>query len=191
MTPPPAGEITRWLRNWGEGDQAALDRLMPAVYQELRRVARSYLRSERPDHTLQPTALIHEAYLRLIAQQFPAWQSRAHFYGIAAQLMRQILVEHARAHRAAKRGGGGEKLSLDGGGGYSVERVADLVALDDALTALAALDERKCRVIELRFFGGLNVEETAEALGISVATVGRELRLARAWLHRELANAGG
>jgi len=162
--------------------------LMPVVYRELRKLAGSYLRGERPDHTLQPTALIHEAYLRLVDQSFPQWRNRTHFYGVAAQLMRQILVEHARGQAAAKRGGGAQKLSLEDATIFSRERAADLVALDDALTALAAFDARKCRVIELRFFGGLSVEETAEALGISVATVGRELRLAQAWLHRQMSN---
>lgn len=172
--------------DWSRGNKAALDQLMPVVYQELRKIARGYLRGERSDHTLQPTALIHEAYLRLINQNLPEWQSRTHFYGVAAQMMRQILVEHARGHAAAKRGGGGQKLSLDDATIFSRERASDLVALDDALNNLAAFDARKCRVIELRFFGGLSVEETAEALGISVATVGREVRLAQAWLHREM-----
>jgi len=186
MQTSPSDNLTRLLRDWSKGDRAALDQLMPVVYDELRKIARSYLRGERPTHTLQPTALIHEAYVRLIAQNFPAWQSRAHFYGVAAELMRQILVDHARSHRAAKRGGGDQQLALDDATIFSKERAGDLVALDDALTALAALDQRKCRVVELRFFGGLSVEETAEVLGISVATVGREMRLAQAWLHREM-----
>ena len=186
MHPQPSKEITQLLRDWSRGDKQALDHLLPAVYQELRKIASGYLRGERAGHTLQPTALIHEAYLRLIDQNFPPWQSRTHFFGVAAQLMRQILVEHARSHQAAKRGGGGQKLSLDEATVYSVEQAADLVALDDALRTLAALDERKCRVVELRFFGGLSVEETAEVLGVSVATIGREQRLAQAWLHREV-----
>ncbi|HKG22909.1 MAG TPA: sigma-70 family RNA polymerase sigma factor [Blastocatellia bacterium] len=185
MQTPPSDDVTRLLLDWSRGDRAALDQLMPVVYDELRKIAQSYLKGERPAHTLQPTALIHEAYVRLIAQNIPAWQSRAHFYGIAAQLMRQILVDHARGYNAAKRGGG-QKLSLDDATIFSEERASDLVALDDALAALAALDQRKCRVIELRYFGGMSVEETAEALGVSVATVGRELRLAQAWLHREV-----
>jgi RNA polymerase sigma factor (TIGR02999 family) len=185
MQTPPSNDVTQLLLDWSKGDRAALDQLMPVVYEELRKIARSYLKGERPTHTLQPTALINEAYVRLVAQNFPAWQSRAHFYGVAAELMRQILVDHARSHRAAKRDGG-HKLSLDDATIFSKERAADLVALDDALTALAALDRRKCRVVELRFFGGLSIEETAEVLDISVATVGREMRLAQAWLHREM-----
>ena len=187
MQTPPSDDLTGLLRDWSKGDRAALDQLMPVVYQELRKIARSYLKGERPTHTLQPTALIHEAYVRLVAQNFPAWKSRTHFYGVAAELMRQILVDHARSHRAAKRDGG-RKLALDDTAIFSSERAADLIALDDALTALASFDQRKCRVIELRFFGGLSVEETAEVLGISIATVGREMRLAQAWLHREMDN---
>ena len=160
---------------------------MPAIYQELQKLAGAYLRHERPGHTLQPTALIHEAYLRLIDQKVPEWQNRRHFFGVAAQLMRQVLIEHARAHRTAKRGGGEEKLALDEALVYTQEKAAELVALDDALQALAQLDARKARIIELRYFGGLSLEETAEVLEISIATIGREMRLAQAWLHRELA----
>jgi len=190
MQRPPSSDVTQLLLDWSQGDQAALDQLMPIVYHELRKIASGYLKGERPEHTLQPTALIHEAYLRLISQNFPEWQSRTHFFGVAAQLMRQILVEHARNHAAAKRGGGAQKLALDDATIFSAERASDLVAVDDALHSLAALDARKCRVIELRFFGGLSVEETAEVLGISVATVGREVRLALAWLHREMSREG-
>jgi RNA polymerase sigma factor (TIGR02999 family) len=179
-------EITQLLHKWRDGDRAALDQLMPVVHQELRKLADSYLRGERPGHTLQPTALINEAYLRLIKQDFPEWQSRKHFYGVAAQLMRQILVEHARGRAAAKRGGGGQKISLDEAPTFSQEQAADLVALDDALTALAKFDERKARVVELRYFGGFSIEEIAGALDISVATVGREMRMAQAWLRREM-----
>ncbi len=186
METPPPNEITNLLRRWSQGDRAALDQLMPSVYQELRKVADSYLRQERPDHTLQPTALINEAYLRLVKQDFPEWQSRRHFFGVAAQLMRQILVEHARARAADKRGGGARTYSLDEALSFSAEKAAELVALDDALVALARFDERKVRVIELRYFGGLSLEETAEALGVSVATVGNEMRVARAWLRREM-----
>jgi RNA polymerase sigma factor (TIGR02999 family) len=185
QTPP--NEITQLLRKWSEGDRAALNELMPVVYQELRKLAGGYLRGEKPGHTLQPTALINEAYLRLVKQDFPEWQSRKHFYGVAAQLMRQILVEHARARATAKRGDGAQKISLDEAPAFSQERAADLVALDDALTALADFDERKARVVELRYFGGLSVEEVAGALDISVATVGREMRMAQAWLRREMA----
>ena len=185
-----ASEITRLLVDWSEGRREALDQLMPVVYQELRKIAAGYLRRERPDHTLQPTALIHEAYLRLMNGAPPSWLSRAHFYGVAARVMRQLLVEHARAHAAVKRGGGARKVDLDDATLFSEGRAADLVALDDALVALSAFDDRKGRVIELRFFAGLSLDETAEALGISVATVGRELRLAQAWIQRELGRAG-
>ncbi len=180
-------EITYLLRRWSQGDQAALDRLMPVVYQELRKLAHSYLRRERSDHTLQPTALINEAYLRLVRQDFPEWQGRRHFYGVAAQLMRQILVEHARSHASAKRGGGERKFALDEALTFSEEKAADLVALDDALTSLARFDGRKVRILELRYFGGLSLEETSVALDLSVSTISHEIRLARAWLRREMA----
>ncbi|MEK7834342.1 MAG: ECF-type sigma factor, partial [Acidobacteriota bacterium] len=164
MQTPPVKEVTQLLVNWRQGDEDALAQLMPIVYQELRKIADSYLRRERSDHTLQPTALIHEAYLRLIDQNIEQWQSRAHFYGVAARLMRQILVEHARNRSAGKRGGDVAKLALDEALDYSQDQAAELVALDDALTALAAFDARKCRVIELRYFGGMSLEETATAL---------------------------
>ena len=180
-------EVTQLLIDWGRGDQAALDQLLPLIYQELHQIAGGYLSRERPGHTIQPTALIHEAYLRLVAQQMPEWQNRQHFFGVAAQLMRQILVEHARAHATAKRGAGAQNLPLEEALAYSTERPGDLVALDDALTALAAFDQRKSRMVELRFFGGLSLEETAEVMGVSIPTVGREMRLAQAWLHREMA----
>jgi len=186
MPTAPPNEITQLLLRWSRGDQSALSQLMPVVYDELHKLAHSYLRRERPDHTLQPTALINEAYLRLIRQDFPEWQSRRHFYGVAAQLMRQILVEYARARAADKRGGGGQRFSLDDAPAFSEEKAAELVALDDALVALAKFDERKVRVIELRYFGGLSLEETAAALGLSIATIGHETRLARAWLRREM-----
>jgi RNA polymerase sigma-70 factor (ECF subfamily) len=186
MQTPPPNDITQLLRRWSQGDATALDQLLPVVYQELRKLASIYLRSERPAHTLQPTALINEAYMRLIKHDLPEWQSRKHFFGFAAQLMRQILVEHARAHAATKRGGGEQGLSLDEALTYSQEKAGELVALDDALTALAQLDERQARIVELRYFGGLSLAETADTLGISVATLGREMRLAQAWLHREL-----
>ena len=186
MQTPPHKEITQLLLLWSRGDRAALDQLMPVVYEELRKLAHSYLRQERPDHTLQPTALINEAYLRLVRQDFPEWQSRRHFYGVAAQLMRQILVDYARARSADKRGGAMQKFSLDEALTFSDEKVAELVALDDALVALAKFDERKVRIIELRYFGGLSLEETAAEFGVSVATIGHEMRLARAWLRREM-----
>jgi RNA polymerase sigma-70 factor, ECF subfamily len=186
MQTPPSDEITGILLRWSQGDEVALSQLLPVVYQELHDLAQSYLRRERAGHTLQPTALIHEAYLRLVKQDRPAWQSRSHFFGVAARLMRQILVEHARIHAADKRGGGAVELSLDEAWMYSSEKAAELVALDDALTALAQLDERKVRIIELRYFGGMSLEETAVALSLSIATISHETRLARAWLHREL-----
>ena len=186
MRTPPPTEITQLLLRWSRGDQSALELLMPIVYEELRKLANSYLRRERPGHTLQPTALINEAYLRLVKQDFPEWQSRRHFYGVAAQLMRQILVEYARARAADKRGGGGRKFSLDEALTFSDEKASELVALDDAMVALTKFDERKVRVIELRYFGGLSMDETAAALGLSVATIGHETRLARAWLRREM-----
>jgi|SRR5262245_4670021 len=182
----PPNEITPLLLRWSRGDQAALDQLMPVVYEELYKLAHSYLRRERSDHTLQPTALINEAYLRLIKQDFPEWQSRSHFYGVAAQLMRQILVEYARSRAADKRGGAAQKIPLDEALTFSEEKTAELVTLDDALIALAKFDQRKVRIIELRYFGGLSLEETADALGLSITTIGYEMRLARAWLRREM-----
>ncbi|HUA62897.1 MAG TPA: sigma-70 family RNA polymerase sigma factor [Verrucomicrobiae bacterium] len=160
--------------------------LMPLVYEELRRLAGSYLRSQSPGHSLQPTALVHEAYLRLADRAQPDWQNRAHFFGVAANIMRQILVDHARSKYAAKRGGGAAKVEFQESMEYSDERARDLIALDDALRALNTLDERKARALELRYFGGLSVEETAEVLGVSMATVGREIRFAEAWLRHEM-----
>ncbi len=187
MSSPQKNEVTRLLLGWRHGEKAALDHLMPLVYRELRKLASGYLRSERHDHTLQPTALIHEAYLRLVDQKMPEWQSRAHFFGVAARLMRQILVDHARNRRASRRGGDQHKLSLeDSPQVFSHAQTEELLAFDEALSKLAALDERKSRVVEMRSFGGLSVEETAEALGISAPTVKRDMRLATAWLRREL-----
>lgn len=185
MRKPLPDEITRFLRRWSRGDRTALDQLMPVVYGELYKLAHSYLRRERPDHTLQPTALINEAYLRLVRQDFPEWQNRKHFYGVAAQLMRQVLVEYARTRAADKRGPG-QKFSLDEALTFSADRTAEFVALDDALLALAKFDERKVRIIELRYFAGLSLAETADVLSLSVATIGHEVRLARAWLRREM-----
>ena len=181
-------EVTQLLLKWSNGDQEARDQLMPLVYSELHRLAHHYLRRERPAHTLQTTALVHEAYLRLIGVEDVRWQDRNHFLSLAASLMRRILVEYARSHHASKRGGG-LKLSFDEAVHLLQARVADLVALDDALTALASIDPRQSRIVELRFFGGLTVEETADVLGISCRTVKREWSVARAWLHRELAKA--
>lgn len=186
MQPPLANEITPLLVNWRQGNEEALAELLPVVYQELRKIADSYLRRERSDHTLQPTALINEAYMRLVDQSLPQWQNRAHFYGVAAQLMRQILVEHARAQMTQKRGGGAEQIELDEALSYVPEKAAELVALDDALKSLAEFDERKSRLIELRYFGGLSVEETAHVLDVSTATITREQRLAQAWLRQAL-----
>jgi len=180
-------DVTRLLIDWKGGNREALDRLTPIVYQELRRLADAYLRDEHAADTLQPTALVHEAYIRLVAQNMPDWECRAHFFGVAAHLMRQILVDHARKHRSAKRGDGAPVITLDEHLAVPVARSSEVIALDDALTSLAATDERKAKVIELRYFAGLSVEETAQSLGISVATVGREQRLAEAWLHREMA----
>ncbi len=179
---PP--DVTQMLLDWRRGDPKALPELIPIVYDELRRLADRYLRRERPDHTLQATALVHEAYLRLIDQTRVPWQNRAHFLGIAANQMRRILVDYARAHHAAKRGG--PKLSLDEAIDAPVERELDLVALDDALTSLAQIDPQQSRIIELRFFGGLTIEETAESLGVTPAVINYEWKLARAWLYREL-----
>ena len=171
------------------GNAHAIDALIPIVYDELRRLAAHYLRDEHAAATIQPTALVHEAYMRLVAQDMPDWECRSHFFGVAAHLMRQILVDHARRHRSQKRGGGVAPVPLEDALAFAPARSDDILALDDALTALAAVDKRKAQVIELRFFGGLSVEETAKALDISVATIGREQRLAEAWLHRELSQS--
>jgi RNA polymerase sigma factor (TIGR02999 family) len=179
-------EVTQLLIQWREGNQGALDQLLPLVYDELRRLANAYLRKERPDHTLQSTALVHEAYLRLIGQREIQWQNRAQFFGVAAQMIRRILVDHARGRISAKRGGGAPKLSLDEGLAVAGGKGLDLVALDDALAALGVIDPQQCRIVELRFFGGLSIEETAEVIGVSTATVKRDWSVARAWLFREL-----
>jgi RNA polymerase sigma-70 factor (ECF subfamily) len=183
---PDPGEVTGLLVAWSEGDHDALARLLPLVERELRLLAHRYLRRERPDHTLQTTALVHEAYLRLVDQKRTHWRSRAHFYGIAASLMRRILIDHARRIAYAKRGGGAPHLPLDEATLLADERAAELVALDDALSALARVDERKARIVELRYFGGLTAEETAEVLGVHVDTVGREWRRAKMFLRRTL-----
>jgi RNA polymerase sigma-70 factor (ECF subfamily) len=186
-TPPLSQkEMTRLLAAWSGGDQAALDELLPLVEEELRRLAHRYMSRERPDHTLQTTALVNEAYLKLVDQRRVRWQNRTHFFAIAAQIMRRILIDHARTRRYAKRGGGAHKLPLEEVGALTDERAAELVALDEALKGLAEIDERKSRIVELRFFGGLSVEETASVVGVSPDTVTLEWRRARAWLHREL-----
>lgn len=179
-------DVTQLLQEWKNGDELAIGRLTPIVYNELRRLAAYYLRDEHAADTLQPTALVHEAYIRLVAQSPPDWEGRAHFFGVAAHLMRQILVDHARRHHSAKRGGGARVTALDEALSFAPAKNKDLVALDDALGGLAKIDPRKAKIIELRYFGGFSVEETGQALSVSVATVGREQRLAEAWLHREL-----
>jgi RNA polymerase sigma factor (TIGR02999 family) len=189
MTTTPQ-TLTELLSAWSDGDKAALQQLMPMIYQELHRLAARHLAHERVGHTLQATALVNEAYLRLIDQKRVRWQNRAHFLGIAAQMMRRILVDYARTRRNAKRGGGAPVVSLDEAATLSVERASDLIAVNDALTRLSELDARKGRVVELRFFGGLSVEETAEVLQISPNTVLRDWRTAKAWLHRELSAPG-
>jgi len=185
-TPVLRQRSTQLLVAWNRGDRAALEQLMPVVYAELKRLARWHLARER-GHTLQPTALVHEAYLKLVDQRAVEWQNRAHFFGIAARLMRRIVMQRARRTRAAKRGGGAVDVSIDDATILSDERAADLIALDDALTRLAAMDPRQSRIVELRFFGGLSVEEIGAVLGISAGTVKREWRTAKAWLHKEVA----
>ena len=177
-------EITRLLGEWAKGNQQALQELTPLVYGELRQLATSYLRKERRDHTLQPTALVHEAYLRLVDQKSPSWQSRSHFFAVAARLMREILVDHARRRQAGKRAG--RKVPLEEAVSFERERSADLLALDSGLSALEKLDARKCKAVELRYFGGLSMDEIARTLDVSSVTVRRDLKLAEAWLHREM-----
>lgn len=183
--PSPQRDVTELLTNL-KNSRDAEDQLLPLVYDELRRLAASYMRRENAGHTLQATALVHEAYLQLVDQTRVTWQNRAHFFGVAARLMRRILVDHARARNAAKRGGGGQKLTLQEAVGLLGNRDVELEALDDALTDLARLDPQQSRIVELRFFGGLTVEETAEVLGTSPSTIEREWRTARAWLHSQL-----
>ena len=179
-------ELTQLLLDWKQGDKAALDKLMPAVHQELRRIARNYMRRERVGHTLQSAALVNEAYLRLIEIKNMDWQGRAHFFAMAARLMRRILVDHARSRNYAKRGGAQQKLSLSEANQIAGKQELDVMSLDDALKSLAVMSEQQSRVVELRFFGGLTIDETAEVLGVSHATVERDWTVARAWLRREL-----
>jgi RNA polymerase sigma factor (TIGR02999 family) len=182
------GEITQMLIEMTDGNKEVVNQILPHIYDELRRLAGSYLRKERPDHTLQPTALVHEAYMKLIDQKHVKWQNRAHFFGIAAQVMRRILMDHARKHLANKRGGDADVLPLeDEILVVSHDRSADLVALDDALNELAKFDPDKARIVELRYFGGLSIEETAEVMDVSVPTINRHWRMAKAWLYSELA----
>jgi RNA polymerase sigma factor (TIGR02999 family) len=182
--PALPNEVTQLLLRWSSGDNNALDELIPCVHAELRRLARLHMRREHPGHTLQTSDLINEAYLRLVNQQSVEWQDRAHFFAVAAQIMRRVLIDHARSYQYAKRGAGAEKIPLDEVAVVNQERASELVALDEALVSLAAYDGRKSQIVELRFFGGLSIEETAEVLKISPATVKRELQAARLWLHR-------
>jgi RNA polymerase sigma factor (TIGR02999 family) len=188
MCPATSARVTKLLADWGNGDQDAREVLIPLVYSELRRMARRYLSRERAGHTLQSAGLVNEAYLRLVHVNPPQWQNRAHFFGVAAHLMRHILVDHARNRLAAKRGAGVPRLTLDPQVALPQKREVDLVALDDALNQLALLDPQQGRLVELRFFGGLSIEETSVVLGISPATVKRDWATARAWLQRELKN---
>ena len=189
MSKEPPHEITRMLLELTDGNEEVVNQILPHIYDELRRLASSYLRRERSNHTLQPTALVHEAYMKLIDQSRVKWQNRAHFFGIAAQVMRRILMDHARKHTAEKRGGEAELLPIEEEILIvSHDKSAELIALDDALQQLAEMDERKAKIVELRYFGGLSIEETAEVLGVSVPTVNREWRMAKAWLYSEIAN---
>jgi RNA polymerase sigma factor (TIGR02999 family) len=187
---PSSDPVSELLSKWRPEERDLLQALIPLVYGELRRLAHHYLRDERPGHTLQTTALAHEAYLRLQNKRLARFENRAHFFAIAAQLMRQILVDHARGRQAAKRGGGNEKVTLDDACGLMKGRAVDVIALDDALNALARLDPHQSRIVELRFFGGLSIEETAEALGVSPATVKRHWSTARLWLYQEMSGQG-
>jgi RNA polymerase sigma factor (TIGR02999 family) len=187
MAEPGANDVTQLLVAWGKGDQTALTSLMPLVYAELRRMARRYMGRERPGQTLQTTALVNEAYLRLVDLKKVHWQNRAQFFALSAQLMRRVLVDFARSRRSAKRGGAAPRVSLEEAYAVSRKRGTDLVALDDALHVLSRIDRRKAQVVELRFFGGMSVPETAEALKVSPETVMRDWRLAKVWLLRELA----
>ena len=189
MTPSP-NDVTQLLVAWGNGDQAARDQLMPLVYAELHRLAHRHIKKERPGHTLQTSALVNEAFVRLVDQRDVQWQSRAHFFGIAAQMMRRILVDYARKRRFAKRGGNQLRVSLNEEVLAAKQRSSEVILLDDALTQLAVVDERKSKVVELKFFGGLSIEETAEALGVSPGTVMRDWTLAKAWLRRAMSKNG-
>jgi RNA polymerase sigma factor (TIGR02999 family) len=186
MTRSSTHEVTELLIEWSNGNKTALDKLMPLIHEELRRLAHHYMSHERPGHTLQTTALVNEAYLRLVNRKSVHWQNRAHFFAIAATLMRSILVDHARSHAYAKRGGDARKITIDEAMIVSKERAAEVVALDDVLKQLANFDPQQSRIVELRFFGGLTIDETAEVLALSPATIKREWSTARAWLYREL-----
>lgn len=182
-------EVTQLLLSWNKGNEKALDELIPLVYSELRRLARLYMGRERPNHTLQTSALINEAYLRLVDQQKVEWQDRAHFFAVATQIMRNILIDHARKYQSAKRGAGAQRVELDESVIVNMQKASDLVNLDEALTSLALFDSRKSQIVELQFFGGLSIEEIAEVVKISPATVKRELQAAKLWLHSMMANA--
>jgi RNA polymerase sigma factor (TIGR02999 family) len=186
MSALPSHEVSDLLVDWGNGDQTALDKLIPLVYDELRRMAHRYMARENPDHTLQTTALVNDAYLRLVDQRRTRWQNRAQFFGIAARLMRRVLVDHARSHTCEKRGGAAIHVPLDEGTALSPERAADVLALDEALNQLTTIDPRKGQIVELRYFGGFTVEETASLLDVSDVTVMRDWSLAKAWLRREI-----
>ena len=186
MVATSQSEVTQLLLDWSSGDSAALEKLIPLVYHELKRIARNHMRRERPGHTLLSSDLVNEAYLRLVDYKRMQWQNRAHFLAVAAQAMRRILIEHARERQTAKRGAGAIKVALDEVATIADEKAAELVALDDALKRLAELDPRKTQVVELRYFGGLSIDETAEVLGVSTATVERDWSTARIWLHREI-----
>jgi len=190
MAAPLSKGVTELLVDCTNGDYEALDKLIPLVYEELRRLASHYLRRERSNHTLQTTALVHEAYLRLVDQKDSNWQNRAQFFGVAAQMMRRILVDYARSHRASKRGGSYRRVSLSEGAILSDDRDTDLTELDEVLERLATIDPQQSRVVELRIFGGLTVEETSEVMGISSRTVKREWSMARAWLHQQIKKTG-
>jgi RNA polymerase sigma factor (TIGR02999 family) len=190
MTASESNEITQWLPTCQGGDPIALEKLLPLVYDELHRQAASFFNRERSGHTLQPTALVHEVYLRLAKQHDMQWQNRAHFFAVAARMMRRILVSHARARRAAKRGGTDERITIDAELAAAPERDLNLLALDEALQKLETFDSTKSRMVELRFFSGLTVNETAEVMGLSPRSVDRQWQTARAWLYREMANSG-
>jgi RNA polymerase sigma-70 factor (ECF subfamily) len=190
LTEPPAHDVTLLLKRYSNGDQEALAELIPQIYDELRRLASFYLQSERVNHTLQTTALVHEAYLRLVDQKQVEWSNRNHFFGVAAQMMRRILVDHARKHVSLKRGGSFSRISLEEAAVFSRERPRELIAVDELLTRLASLDPQGSRIVELRFFAGLSLEETAEVTGLSSAKVRREWSAAKAWLTREIGKLG-
>lgn len=187
--PPSPNEVTQLLVAWGNGDQTALDQLMPLVYSELHRLAHRYIKKERPGHTLQTSALLNEAFMRLVDQREVTWQSRAHFFAISAQMMRRILVDYARSRRYAKRGGDAHEVSFNEELIVSSQRSAEVVALHDALIELAAIDERKSKVVELKFFGGLSIQETAEVLAVSPGTVMRDWTIAKAWLRLAMSSS--